>query len=194
MMIKIKSYPFFMLGCAVMTLTGCETVQSSDARLPAQTQAAMPHVVLADPTADDSMLPAIGESLSKGQVTIYPLSGALPAGRTGMLATSGAGAVQPPVSLPPQDRVALKPMSVSQDGSVSSDGVTVYSLETGAPVGNRITDVAAPVAPPPAPALPPLSSAAPKQLQSPFASDGSIAADAGVTPSAKKRPPKGMTY
>ncbi len=71
-MINIKTSPQFI--CMALMISGCAT-HTSQNNGPAATTLPPHSVVLMDPSIDDGMLPALGEGLSKGAVTIYSLNG-----------------------------------------------------------------------------------------------------------------------
>lgn len=133
-MSKIKLYASCVLGLtAALCLSSCSTIsQDKDARVVSQSNSGA--VVLLDPSVDDAMLPTIGESLSQGRVTIYSLEGAAP--NTGVstamsapnMMPPGAGLTPPPVGAMPR----------------SNQEVTVYSLDTGAPIMARAPQISPP--------------------------------------------------
>lgn len=177
--------PFFRGGASLvlLCLCACATTPPQSPTLPANTALPQGSVVLMDPTTDDGMLPALGESLSKGAVTIYNLDGPgapLPvrsapvvSGQTSVVtpgAYSGGGALG---VLSPA--VQLRPPTGTASPTANDDArVTVFNLETGMPS----TEVQAPqifTPPPPPPALlPPVTTG--KPLASPFTQNAAPAA------------------
>lgn len=173
-MSKIKIYASCVLGlAATLCLSACTTTRADSGGGVASQSGA---VVLLDPSVDDSMLPMIGESLSAGRVTIYPLEGPVPSsGVSAVMAgphvmPPGAGLVPPPIGAMPK----------------STDDVIVYSLDTGAPLAGK------------APQIAPVRAT---KLSSPFNGEGKVAAK---VPAKKKktesmapstgRPKSGMTF
>jgi hypothetical protein len=182
-MSKCKSHArVFMIGALTLCLCACQTFGSKyGAVKPGQPGSQA--VVLMDPKIDDAMLPAIGEGLSKGQVTIYRLDG--PAPSTGVVAhADDFGAVMPPVTA--QSRVMLTAPMGNRSSTNDDGSVTVYSLETGeAAVPMRPPVLMAPKISPPV---------AKKPLPSPFKKDAAKPKKKVKAASVKKRPPQGMTY
>lgn len=180
-MMKINSkqwHTLFIGGATILCLSACQSTPKAVAVEPKPAN----HVVLMDPQIDDAMLPAIGEGLSKGQVTIYPLNGNIPTSAAGVGANNSP-MVSAPVALPPQERIQLVPPGNMTDGSNVDSRVTVFSVDTGAPVAkvSKVPTITRPALQPPVPVT---------QLQSPFNEAGVPVA----VPAPKKRPPKGMTY
>lgn len=178
-------------------------------------------VVLLDPTTDDAMLPAIGESLSKGAVTIYSLDGA-----SAPVRVQSADPVLSPVAAPTligaPSAAPINLREPSNMGGGKDPRVTVFDVDGGTPVmPEPEPEVIAPL-----PTLPPPISEKIAPLQSPFNKDGQVIAapkdevpagrmvmgtgkravsvdnlletesnpPAAKTAVKKKRPPKGMTY
>lgn len=208
---KIKSIPFCMIGIVpVLMLSAC----AGDKGVAVEPKPGLPagSVVMLDPTVDDAMLPAIGEQMSKGAVTIYRLDGPqapLPvdAGANSVM-TPSPYFVPSPQTAPVQQRIQLTPPSGVNPNATPDPRVTVFGVD-GNPVNGTMTTTtttttvtAAPLSPRIMPPPPPTT------LNSPFAYDGTIAAtpvppgravmmapigaDSVATP--VKRPPKGMTY
>lgn len=178
-MLKCKSGAgwVFMTLC----LTACAGGQEKTVRvepLPSVTPAS---VVLIDPSIDDAMLPAIGEGLSKGQVTIYSLDG--PQMGTGVQAMPALTPVPQPVEVAPLDPsvLALTPLPGQKPIVKGNIDVSVFPLNDPNP------SVA--VLPP----LPPVRNVEMSSLPSPFAPKGKLGVPASTKPT-KKRPAQGMTY
>jgi hypothetical protein len=163
---------------AALCLSACATHETKTVRvepLPTVTPAS---VVLVDPSIDDAMLPAIGEGLSKGQVTIYSLDG--PQMGTGVQPMPALTPVPEPVEVAPLDpaALALTPMPGQKPKNKGNADVSVFPLNDPNP------SVA--VLPP----LPPVRSVAMSELPSPFETKGKVA----PKPAKPKRPARGMTY
>lgn len=203
---------------AVLCLAACAGQQQGGVSVEPKSSLSASSVILIDPTTDDSMLPAIGESMSKGAVTIYSLSGAgapipvdsaaspILSPSSGRLSTGG----QMPVDLR-----APANMTGTKDPRVK-----VFSVDNGAPIATApAPDVLTPM-----PTLLPPTEKNPTQLQSPFNARGEVVAKAvpdtsrqvvmgtgsravsvdnlldtestppPAKPPRKSRPPMGMTY
>lgn len=188
---------------AAFSVSACAHRDDGVAVEPRSAATALPgnSVVLIDPSTDDGMLPALGESMSKGAVTIYNLGGS-----SAPIPVRSADPVLMPASVARPGTASAMPVSLRAPGKLSGGDkdprVTVFSIDQGVP------DVSVAVTPEiltPLPPLPPPKEVAPIPLESPFNAKGEVVAvpvpeksgTQGGLPtgsSGKKRPPKGMTY
>jgi hypothetical protein len=168
-MVKIKSFDRLMcLGMSLLCLGACSSTPEKPAK--PTFSGGGSNVVLLDPTTDDSMLPALGEGLSRGAVTIYALDGA-PAPLPANVAIHSMGQAALSAPLPTSTTVQLRPIKALESNSISDPRVTVFDLTRGIPV----TQARAPERLAPAtPVLPPPVAAQPKALHSPFTPSGSL--------------------
>lgn len=130
-----------------------------------------------DPTTDDGMLPALGEAMSKGAVTIYNLDGpraplpvrSAPAQGGGYV--SGGG-----ITASPGSSVQLRAPTGAPPTQGDDARVTIFNLDSGLPTSE--IQASMPFVPTPPPTLlPPVQVA--KPLQSPFGKESSTAPDTG---------------
>lgn len=180
MITTLSRFSSVCIGVSVLCLAGCSTTPQQTNVLPAATTT-LPNgsVVLLDPTTDDGMLPALGEAMSKGAVTIFNLD--------------GPGAPLPVVSAPAQPQgggymagggleqanapVQLRPPSTSPIAQGDEPRVTIFNLDSGLPTSEIQASIPfVPTTPPTL--LPPVQST--KPLESPF-KNGQPAASASDT-------------
>lgn len=158
---------FGAAGCAViLCLSACASAPDKTVRVEPLPVVVPASVVLVDPTIDDAMLPAIGEGLSRGQVTLYPLDG--PALGTGVRPMPALSNLTPePVQVvAPLDAAALNaPQKMGGD-------VAVFPL----------ADQPVMITPPPMPGM-----------NSATMAQNNAMVPMPIIP-AKKRPARGMTY
>lgn len=155
---------------SLFVLALCLGACASDKGVVVQPKSAANNVVLIDPTTDDSMLPAIGESLSKGAVTIYTLGGpgapVTVTSQNRQILTPSAASAMPRGGAGP---VTLTPPSGMGGGD--DPRVTIFDVD-GAPVSPRPEpDILTPM-----PVLQPPIAADPTPMKSPFNDRGEVVA------------------
>lgn len=161
---KIKPYLSVCVAAgAVLALCAC-TSNAKMVSVEPKPAASAQSVVLMDPTADDSMIPTVAQSLSRGAVTVYSLESAPPA------------PVVPLVSAPVTAQKLNPVASVNLKKPTGADGgsdprVTVFDVDSPVPVPKVEKKAELPLIPDTI--LPPVSSVGGK-LDSPFDKDGKI--------------------
>lgn len=182
----------------VLTLSACTSTQTSS-----QPKTTLPahNVVLMDPSIDDHSLPALGEGLSKGAVTIYSLEGPnaiLPIDVVGAGSQStGPQPILTPAPIHPapvSSQQMSAPLTIQAPANMKRGNadprVSVFNPDTGIKTTEGKSTSRAPATDPTLrpPLLPPPLSDKTQPLKSPFTGTGALAPDVQKDTGSAARP------